>query len=200
MEGNRLGKPVMPLAAVHDVPMRPRTRVAGYVIRTTGSGAQLLVFDQIDHPDAGTQVPAGGVQPDEELHDAVLREVAEETGLTDVTVVCGIGAEDKPHPGTGQPRRTTYFHLRAPSEAPDTWQHTVTGSGLDSELRVACRFVPLPLRSHLADDQDALLGSIDHRWSTQSSPPSGPSLRPADQLRRRRLKDLETHRRPPRLD
>ncbi|ROO61032.1 8-oxo-dGTP pyrophosphatase MutT (NUDIX family) [Micromonospora sp. Llam0] len=149
-----------------------RIRVAGYVIRTTASGAQLLVFDQIDHPDAGTQVPAGGVEPDEELYDAVLREVAEETGLVDITVIREIGTEDKPHPETAQPRRTTYFHLQAPTHTPDAWHHTATGSGVDSELRVACRFVPLPLLSHLADDQDALLGSIDHQWMTRSTLPS----------------------------
>ncbi|WFE27885.1 NUDIX domain-containing protein [Solwaraspora sp. WMMD791] len=157
--------------------MRPTTRirVAGYVIRTTGSGAQLLVFDHIDFPDAGTQVPAGGVQPGEELHDAVLREVAEETGLTGVTVVHKIGSEDKPHPETGQPRRTTYFHLQAPDHIPDAWQHTVTGAGLDRELQFTCRFVPLPLPAHLADHQDALLGSIDRRWTTRTEPPPASS-------------------------
>jgi 8-oxo-dGTP pyrophosphatase MutT (NUDIX family) len=147
-----------------------RVRVAGYVIRTTGSGPQLLVFDQIGHLNTGTQVPAGGVQPDEELHDAMLREVAEETGLTDVTVVREIGREDKPHPETGQPRHTTYFHLQAQDHTPDAWQHTVTGPGTDRELRFTCRFVPLPLRAHLADHQDALLGRIDPRWTTGPAP------------------------------
>jgi len=167
----------MLVAAVHDVLMRPctRIRVAGYVIRTTGSGAQLLVFDHIDFPDAGTQVPAGGVQPGEGLHDAVLREVAEETGLTDITVVREIGSEDKPHPETGQPRHTTYFHLQAPDYTPDAWQHTVTGMGTDRRLRFTCRFVPLPLPAHLADRQDALLGSIDRRWTTRTEPPPASS-------------------------
>ncbi|MET8879333.1 hypothetical protein [Streptomyces rubiginosohelvolus] len=40
----------------------PRVRVAAYVIRRHPSPA-LLVFDQPAFPEAGTQVPAGGVAP-----------------------------------------------------------------------------------------------------------------------------------------
>ena len=44
-------------------------------------GAGLFVFDHRDHPEAGTQVPAGGVEPGEAVVDAAIREVEEETGL-----------------------------------------------------------------------------------------------------------------------
>ncbi|HEX8626807.1 MAG TPA: NUDIX domain-containing protein [Catenuloplanes sp.] len=144
----------------------PRVRVAAYVIRHSGREPQLLVFDHIGIPDAGTQVPAGGVKPGESLHDAVLREVAEETGLTDISVLSEIASEHKPHPETGQPRHTTYFHVQAPAGTSDSWQHTVTGTGQDSELEFACRFVSLPLQKHLADRQDAQLHRIDPGWTT----------------------------------
>jgi hypothetical protein len=96
--------------------------------------------------------------------------VDEETGLTDITLLRVIGAEYKPHPETGQPRDTTYFYLRAPAHTPDTWQHTVTGIGQDSEMRFACRFASLPLSAHLADHQDALLDRIDAGWTTRPQP------------------------------
>lgn len=143
----------------------PRIRVAAYVIRRRAS-PELLVFDHVGIPQAGTQVPAGGAHPGEELEQAVLREVAEETGLLTTSVVRRIIVEDKPHPDTGHPRRTTYFHLEAPTTTADAWHHTVCGDGGDAGLTFACRFLPLPLKHPLADDQDTWLGHIDPLWTT----------------------------------
>ncbi|GAA0244613.1 hypothetical protein GCM10009527_046670 [Actinomadura nitritigenes] len=147
---------------------RPRIRVAAYVIRLRAA-PELLVFDHVGMPQAGTQVPAGGVRPGEEPEQAVLREVLEETGLRTASVVEPLVVENKPHPDTHQPRRTTYFHLRAPASTADTWAHTVGGAGEDTGLTFACRFLPLPLERPLTDDQDAWLGRIDPRWATTSA-------------------------------
>jgi ADP-ribose pyrophosphatase YjhB (NUDIX family) len=143
----------------------PRLRVAAYVIRHRAI-AELLVFDHVGMPQAGTQVPAGGVRPGEDLEHAVFREVAEETGLTIASVVGAITVENRPHPVTHQPRRTTYFHLQAPANTADAWHHTVRGDGGDAGLEFACRFLPLPLARPLADEQDAWLGRIDPGWTT----------------------------------
>ena len=102
----------------------------------------------------------------EGLEGAVLREVAEETGLLTAKVVRQIAVEDKPHPDTGQPRRTSFFFLPAPADTPDAWDHHVHGDGYDASLAVACQFLPLPLKQPLADDQDAWLGHLDPRWTT----------------------------------
>ncbi|MBE1532665.1 NUDIX hydrolase [Actinomadura algeriensis] len=144
---------------------RPRIRVAAYVVRQRAV-PELLVFDHVGMPEAGTQVPAGGVRPDERPEQAVVREVAEETGLLGVSVVRRLTVEDKPHPITRRPRRTTYFHLRAPAATADAWHHTVRGEDGDAGLTFACRFLPLPLERPLADDQDAWLCHIDPRWTT----------------------------------
>jgi ADP-ribose pyrophosphatase YjhB (NUDIX family) len=148
----------------------PRIRVAAYVIRHRAV-SELLVFDHVGMPQAGTQVPAGGVHPGEELEQAVLREVAEETGLLTASVVRRIAEEDKPHPDTRQARKTTYFHLQAPATTADAWHHTVRGDGDDVSLTFACRFLPLPLEQPLADDQDAWLGHIDPRWTNVTGTP-----------------------------
>ncbi|MFD9904632.1 NUDIX domain-containing protein [Streptomyces sp. NPDC059063] len=148
---------------------RPGIRVAAYVIRQHDV-AELLVFDHVGMPGAGTQIPAGGVASSEGLREglreAVLREVAEETGLLTAAVVRQIAVEDKPHPESGQPRRTAFFHLQAPAGTPDAWTHHVRGDGEDAGLTFACRFLPLPLTRALADDQDTWLGRIDPRWTT----------------------------------
>ncbi|MFC9896092.1 NUDIX domain-containing protein [Nocardia sp. NPDC127579] len=138
---------------------QPRIRVAAYVIRRRVV-PELLVFDHVGIPEAGTQIPAGGVYPDEDLERAVLREVAEETGLLDVTVIGRIGVDDRPHPQSGRPRRTTFFHLDAGIDIPDTWTHRVGGTGADHGMLFACRFVALPLDRPLADWQDAWLDRI----------------------------------------
>ncbi|GAA4195108.1 NUDIX domain-containing protein [Streptosporangium oxazolinicum] len=148
--------------------MSPRIRVAAYVIRYR-STPELLVFDHIGVPEAGTQVPAGGVQPDESLEEAVLREVAEETGLTDVSIVGPIAVDDRAHPDTGQPRQTTFFQLTVPADGEDAWHHHVHGDGADAGLLFACRFVPMPLVERLADAQDAWLSDIDRQTGRAES-------------------------------
>ncbi len=145
---------------------QPRIRVAAYVLRHRAARPELLVFDHVGLPEAGTQVPAGGVRPGESFEEAALREVAEETGLRTATAVRELAVEDKPHPETGQPRRTTFLLLRAPADAPDAWRHHVTGTDTDAGLTFACRFLPLPLARPLADDQDAWLGRVDPRLAT----------------------------------
>jgi ADP-ribose pyrophosphatase YjhB (NUDIX family) len=145
----------------------PRIRVAAYVVRFRAT-AELLVFDHVGMPEAGTQIPAGGVDPDEALEAAAIREVAEETGLRAATVVRSIAVDESPHPGNGIPRRTTFFLLRTADDAEgaDAWEHTVHGDGSDAGLVFACRFVPLPLEQRLADEQDAYLGRVDPGWTT----------------------------------
>ncbi|MEU8125429.1 NUDIX domain-containing protein [Spirillospora sp. NPDC049024] len=146
---------------------RPRIRVAAYVIRH-GAVPELLVFDHVGMPQAGTQVPAGGVRPGEDLEQAVLREVVEETGLHTVSVVEQIAVDTRPDPATRRPRRTTYFHLQAPATTEDAWSHAVSGEGDDAGLTFACRFLPLPLDHPLADAQDAWLNRINPRWTTKA--------------------------------
>ncbi|MEU9837756.1 NUDIX domain-containing protein [Actinomadura sp. NPDC048032] len=142
--------------------------MAAYVIRHRDA-PELLVFDHVGMPQAGTQIPAGGVHPGEDLEQAVLREVFEETGLRTVTVVNQIAVENKPHPNTNQPRRTTYFHLQAPATTADAWNHKVSSDGDDAALTFACRFHPLPLPQPLADNQDTWLNSINPQWATTTN-------------------------------
>ena len=112
-----------------------RQRVVVYVTRR----AELLVFEHRDHPMAGTQVPAGGVNPGERIEDAVIREVFEETGM----VLSGqprLLGEYEHADGLGRPARSSFFQIDSPVDAPDSWQHEVTGDGADRALVFLCRF------------------------------------------------------------
>jgi 8-oxo-dGTP pyrophosphatase MutT (NUDIX family) len=114
--------------------------VCVYVLR----GDELLVFDHRDHPEAGTQVPAGGVEPAESPDDAARREVLEETGLR-LTGTLRLLDTARHVDGRGDPARTSFFEAEAPAGAPDSWEHRVTGRGEDRGLVFLCRFERDPL-------------------------------------------------------
>jgi 8-oxo-dGTP pyrophosphatase MutT (NUDIX family) len=112
-----------------------RQRVVVYVER----GRELLVFEHRDHPEARTQVPAGGVDGGEDIAAAVVREVAEETGVTLVTEPRLLGTHDHLD-GLGRPATSHFFRVDAPPDVPDRWEHVVTGRGEDADLVFLCRF------------------------------------------------------------
>jgi 8-oxo-dGTP pyrophosphatase MutT (NUDIX family) len=63
-------------------------KVTAFITRAAPGGRDLLLFR---HPTAGVQIPAGTVEEGEAIERAVLREVAEETGLENVRLVTLIG-------------------------------------------------------------------------------------------------------------
>lgn len=58
-------------------------KVTAFITRESQDRHDLLLFE---HPNAGIQIPAGTVEGDETPQEAVLREVAEETGLISLSI------------------------------------------------------------------------------------------------------------------
>jgi 8-oxo-dGTP pyrophosphatase MutT (NUDIX family) len=75
--------------------MSTLTKVTAFVVRPSPAGGDLLLFR---HPYAGIQIPAGSVDEGEAPQHAVLREVGEETGLTDVSLLDELAAQEIPIP------------------------------------------------------------------------------------------------------
>jgi len=71
---------------------RVAEKVTAFVTRSSESGLDLLLFE---HPHAGIQIPAGTVEGDEAPEEAVIREVAEETGLSSVAICCYLGYDEE---------------------------------------------------------------------------------------------------------
>lgn len=89
---------------------------------------RLLVFTHPDFPEAGIQVPAGTVKPNEDLRDAALREAEEETGLSGLVLASYLGEQvlDMSACGIDQVHHRHFFHLLYGGDPPERWQHTET--------------------------------------------------------------------------
>ena len=112
-----------------------RERVCVHVLR----GDELLVFDHRDYPEAGTQVPAGGIDPGEAPENAARREVLAETGLQVTGPIRFLGTSRR-RDGRGDDARTSFFETDAPAGTADSWEHYVAGDGEDRDLVFLCRF------------------------------------------------------------
>lgn len=134
-----------------------RKRVVGYVTR----GRELLVFDHKDLPDVPTQVPAGRVDSHENLEEGLRREVEEETGLAQIEIVRELAdaREFAQLYGPGA-HESHAFHATALSGGPDSWEHPVSGTGMDSGLVYACRWVALDDCPPLWGDADPLVEKL----------------------------------------
>ncbi len=113
-----------------------RRRVLAYVTRERNGRRELLVFDQND-PHAGTQVPAGRLDPGETLAEGLLRELHEEAGIEQATIVRELGSWNTSYENHA-------FEVRTIGEEPaDAWEHVVLGDGDDAGLVFRYRWEPV---------------------------------------------------------
>ena len=139
--------------------MKYTDRVLAYVTRERDGRKELLVFDHRDNPEAGTQVPAGRLEPGEDLEAGLLRELAEESGLDDARILrkfATYGPGELPH---GKAYTNHAYELEAPG-APDEWEHTVVGDGDDAGLVFRYRWTPLDPEPSLWDGVDPVLARL----------------------------------------
>ena len=110
------------------MPSTYRQRVYAYITSEKG----LLILEHPEHPEAGLQVPGGTVEENEPPSAAVVREVAEETGLETVLIAEGLGncEFDMRQYGHDETQLAWYFHLTCEEETEDEWyfqeSHSVT--------------------------------------------------------------------------
>jgi 8-oxo-dGTP pyrophosphatase MutT (NUDIX family) len=114
----------------------------------TDPAGRLLVFEHLD-VDAGTQVPGGGIHVGESGEEAVLREVAEESGLDGAVVVRKLGeawnrSEIGDVPPGMEEQVVHAFHLRLDEPPPEErWEWAERSGGDVVEHRFAFRWAPL---------------------------------------------------------
>ncbi len=89
---------------------------------------RLLVFEHAAYPDAGIQVPAGSIEPDETPEQGVMREAYEETGLEGLKIVEYLAEvkRDLSSQGIAEIHHRYFFHLTCDHVPPETWSHMET--------------------------------------------------------------------------
>lgn len=114
-----------------------REKVLAYVTRRSD---ELLIFAHTEeYPDAGIQVPAGGVEPGEEPDQAVLRETFEESGLH-LADPHYLGSFEWPDEAPSRIRHC--YWLQAPLGTPDRWEHRVSAGDEDKGMIFRYAFAP----------------------------------------------------------
>lgn len=101
--------------------MKCRNRVFTYIT----NGNDLLVFDHVGFPEAGTQIPGGTIEPGETPEAAALREAREETGLESLAVQSLIARETVDLTPFGKPETINgwFYHLQYDGECKNRWRH-----------------------------------------------------------------------------
>lgn len=148
-----------------------RERVLAYITRDSAAGPELLIFEHTpDSPDAGVQVPAGGLEAGETPEQAAIREAREETGLD----LSGPGYLTSWLWQRGEMRQVWHsFHLLAPRDTPDAWAHRVTDGEGDAGLTFLCRFTPLAAPDLIPDSgYDAALPHLTRHLTPPQLEPS----------------------------
>lgn len=96
------------------------------------------MFEQ-STPEAGVQVPKGTVDDVEEPTDAVVRELAEESGVdtsADVSVT-HLATDRWVHERRDVVYRRHFYHVPVDDDR-DGWEHVVTGDGVDDGMTFIC--------------------------------------------------------------
>ncbi|MFC6731908.1 NUDIX domain-containing protein [Haladaptatus sp. DYSN1] len=134
-------------------------KACAYITREVDGTAQLLVFHEPGV--TGLQVPKGTVEPAESPFDAVVREVAEESGLTEFASIRPLGADTWTREKADRLKhyRRYFFHLEV-EEPRDSWDHVVTGTGEEVGEVYSYSWVPLPTAVRLSQNLHAQLSKL----------------------------------------
>lgn len=94
-------------------------KATAVVTRGDGDARDVLVFE---HARTGLQLPAGTLEDGETFEQAAIRELAEETGLTDVRLHGELGYLDEVSPA-GNPFHRHIFHFEPIGPVRERWPY-----------------------------------------------------------------------------
>lgn len=127
----------------------------------------LLVFKQPDFPEAGIQVPKGTIDDGETPYETIVREIEEETGLTNCIFKDFLGEtyRDMFDFGSDITEHRHFFHFTiSPDEKKESWEHfEMHASNKQAPILFSFFWVPnLEGNDILIADQGQLLKNISY--------------------------------------
>jgi GrpB-like predicted nucleotidyltransferase (UPF0157 family)/8-oxo-dGTP pyrophosphatase MutT (NUDIX family) len=143
----------------------PLMKVAALVLRPGVDGPELLVFD---HPNAGTQLPAGTGLLDEDPIAAARRELFEETGVDAIDQ----GRLLRTDAEADRVRHLVRFHLSQQVTAESWYVITPDGGGLCWR----CRWLPLAASEQIVEPQRAWVDLVRADLVAGNAPKPAPAL------------------------
>ena len=88
--------------------MKEATSAGGVIVRSEKGRAEILLIRDLDYED--WFLPKGHVENNESLEVAALREIEEETGLTDLKIIKHLGTFER-YAETAQEMKTHHYFL-----------------------------------------------------------------------------------------
>jgi 8-oxo-dGTP pyrophosphatase MutT (NUDIX family) len=126
--------------------MLPRKiKVIAIIYRIKNNQKEILVFDHRDMLDAGTQIVGGTVEENENLIDALIREIKEEAGLEfNSSDFIFVGKTLYSRLDRSELNTRHYFKVQT-NTLPDLFNHQVISTGEDNGLIFDYYWMNIPL-------------------------------------------------------
>lgn len=133
-----------------------RQKALAYIVRQSSTGWELLIFQHRGLPSAGWQVPGGTIDPGKTPQAAVVREVFEESGLTQFEAVISLG-DLLWQSESGRYHQRHYFQMRLAQTSPSEFSHEVSDGEYDKGRIFQYRWTDIEQLPELAVDQGQML-------------------------------------------
>lgn len=145
-----------------------KKKVLAYITRKINNSIELLIHRHVDIDEAGLQIPAGTIEYNETVKEALFREIQEESGLCDLNFIKKLGTTKYLPEGRNEVHERHYFLLET-NISNDTWRHKIKSNGEDDGLIFEYKWYKLDKIPKLAAKQDELVLEIKEYYNYKLS-------------------------------